>query len=60
MSAAEAVELELGRAIARASEAGEWTAVVELGRELRERRLARLAPSVPSIEAERAKRAGKG
>jgi hypothetical protein len=54
------VELALGRAIALASEAGEWTAVVELGRELAARRRARTAPDVPSIEAARAKREGKG
>jgi hypothetical protein len=54
------VEIALGRAIALASEAGEWATVTELGRELAARRHARTAPSVPSIEAERAKRTGKG
>jgi len=50
------VEAALANAITRASEAGEWTVVTELGRELGERRRARTAPGVPSLEAERARR----
>jgi hypothetical protein len=52
----DAVEAALADAISRAAEAGEWTVVAELGRELAERRRARQAPAISSIDAARAKR----
>ena len=48
------VEIALARAVVLASEAGEWSVVAELGRELAARRLARLPPGVPLIAGERA------
>ena len=56
------VERALADALRLASQAGQWTTVEVLSRELSARRLARTAPSVPTIEGERAKRGrgGKG
>jgi hypothetical protein len=50
------VEIALARAVALAAEAGEWTTVAELSRELGERRRARTAPAVTSLEEAREKR----
>jgi hypothetical protein len=44
------VEVALARAVVLASEAGEWSVVAELGRELAARRLSRTAPDVPLLE----------
>jgi hypothetical protein len=53
------VELSLADALQLASQAGQWTTVEVIARELSARRLARTAPEVPTIEAERARRDGK-
>jgi hypothetical protein len=50
------IEAALARAIALASEAGQWEVVTTLSRELGERRRARTAPEVASIEDARARR----
>jgi len=51
-----AVEVALARAVALAAEAGEWSVVAELGRELAERRRACAGPAVVSLDLERDRR----
>jgi hypothetical protein len=58
-AAPDPVEAALSDALKLAAQAGQWTTVEVLSRELSARRLARTAPEVPSIDAERAKRGGK-
>ena len=53
---ADPVEAALAEAVRLAAQAGEWTVVAELGRELAERRRARQAPAISSLDARRAKR----
>jgi hypothetical protein len=56
----DSVEKALARALELASEAGEWSVVSELARQLEGRRRARVSPAVADLDAERAKREGKG
>ncbi|MEP7052801.1 MAG: hypothetical protein ABJB12_20705, partial [Pseudomonadota bacterium] len=49
----DSVEVALARAVTLAAEAGEWTVVAELGRQLAERERARTAPDVASLDRER-------
>jgi hypothetical protein len=55
----DAVEEALGIALKLAAEAGQWSAVETLSRELGERRRTRTAPAVASLDSERAKRSRK-
>ena len=59
MAQVDSVEEALGVALKLAAEAGQWTAVEVLSRELAARRLARTAPDVASLEAERVRRDAK-
>jgi hypothetical protein len=54
------VEAALADALKLAADAGRWSTVEALSRELGARRHARTAPEVPTLDGERAKRKGKG